>query len=306
MQTYTIQTRSGMITNQRPGERMMSLYQLVLNDLTTWSEKYRYELSFDTINDEFFKRYTTWLSSERGLLDSTISNHTKVIKTFMKWAKYKGYHANSAYERFWRDKRTGTTIALTVEEVRKLRDLDLSDAPRLARVRDLFLLQTFTGLRYGDLTRLEPRHFVETDSCGGRGVIRFTTSKTDTPCIIPITQPLAVLLERYPSRLFEFPSNVKMNVYLKELGERAGLNQEVSTSHYKAGKRVEEQAPRSALLTTHVARRTFVTTSTRFGVPESIISAVTGHSTKGMLQDHYIKLDEEAVCESICAAWERL
>ncbi len=140
----------------------------------------------------------------------------------------------------------------------------------------------------------------------GAGIIRFVTQKTDTKCIIPITRPLATLLERYPSRLFEFASDVKQNQYLKELGKLAGFDQPVTVSSYRGGQRVEEVKAKHELLTTHVARRSFASTSIRFGVPESVIGMVTGHSAKGMLQQHYIRLDEDAIRDIVTKAWDQL
>ena len=156
-------------------------------------------------------------------------------------------------------------------------------------------------MRYGDLSLLEPRH-VDRAS----GIIRITTRKTNTKCIIPITAPLTELFKRYPSLLFEFPSGVKMNAYLKELGVLAGMSQSEIISHYSGGERTESTYTRAELLTTHVARATFVSVSIRFGLPEAVISKVTGHTAKGMLQKHYIILDDETVKGMVCKAWEGL
>ena len=299
--TYTMRSSGGLVTAVRPSMATLQRYRHVLSTLVEWSAATGRPLSYDAMTVEFYLQYSAWLSEARSVSDATVSNYIKTIKTFMRWAKFKGYHANSAYEQFYRDKRTSETIALTLDELRTIRDHDLSDAPRLARVRDHFLLQCYTGMRYGDLQRLEPRHFDD-----ALGVIRFTTEKTNTRCIIPITAPLRTLLERYPSRLFELPSGVKQNLYLKELGERVGMIQEVSTERYMQGRRVEETHKKYELLTTHVARRSFATLSVRFGVPESVIGVVMGHSRKGMLQQHYVKLDEEAVRDLVVRAWEAL
>ncbi|MCO6464994.1 MAG: tyrosine-type recombinase/integrase [Bradyrhizobiaceae bacterium] len=298
--TYTLRSSGGMVTSKRPGKSSINSYRQTRDSLLEWSRTRRRPIEYENITLDFYADYCQWLAESRGLVDASISNYIKVIKTFMKWATEKGYHDTTAYQRFYRDKRNVEAVALTVSELRTLRDLDLADSPRLARVRDHFLLQAFTGLRYGDLQRLQPQHFD-----GDGKVIRITTTKTDTDCIIPVTRPLALLLEKYPSRLFEFSSSVKQNQYLKELGQRAGFDKAEHVNVYRLGKRVESAKPRYDLLTTHVARRTFVTTSVRFGVPESVISAVTGHSPRGMLQQHYIRLDEEAICEIITTAWEK-
>lgn len=49
-------------------------------------------------------------------------------------------------------------IALTVEEIKKLLELDLKRQV-LEDVRNVFLLQCFTGLSYGDVKRLSKEHF---------------------------------------------------------------------------------------------------------------------------------------------------
>lgn len=298
--TYTIRTGGGQVTAKRPGKSALNSYRQTRDALTAWSRTRRRQLTYTGITLDFYTDFCTWLAESKGLVDASISNHIKVLKVFMKWAFEKGYHQTTDYQRFYRDKRNVESVALSLNELRTLRDLDLSDSPRLARVRDHFLLQAFTGLRYGDLQRLQPLHFDD-----ARTLIRITTTKTDTDCIIPITKPLSELLERYPSRIFEFPSAVKQNQYLKEVGQRAGFDSSETISVFRLGKREEIIRPRYELLTTHVARRTYVTTSVRFGVPEAVISAVTGHSARGMLQQHYIRLDAEAICEIITTAWEK-
>lgn len=301
VERYTKRTISGMVTSARPLESTIQKYRLVRSSLEEWGREHRREVKYETMTLDFYMDYSRWLAQTRNLVDSSVSNYIKVLKTFLKWSHGKGYHTSVEYERFYRDKRNGETIALSIDELRAIRECDLSDSPRLSRVRDHFLLQCYTGMRYGDLIKLEPRHFDD-----AAGVIRFTTQKTQTNCIIPITAPLHQLMERYPSRLFEFPSDVKQNLYLKELGRRVGFAQSVAIGKYIGGKRVETVKKKHELLTTHVARRSFATTSIQFGIPESVIAVVTGHSAKGMLQQHYIKLNEEAVRDLVCKGWEQL
>lgn len=42
------------------------------------------------------------------------------------------------------------------EELREIEALDLSQQPKLERVRDLFLVGCYTGLRYSDYSVLKP------------------------------------------------------------------------------------------------------------------------------------------------------
>ncbi len=298
--THTLRTRTGMVTMIRPSSRTLALYQNVLDVFNLWASEHKASVTYDAIDLDFYTSYCTWLAETRGITDSTASNHIKVLKTFLKWAMLKGYHNSRTYEQFFRDRRFGDTISLSTDELRTIRDLDLRDQPRLERTRDHFLLQCFTGMRYGDLIGLLPHHFDE-----AVGIIRFTTKKTGTRCVIPITAPLNKLLTNYPSKVFEFASDVKQNLYLKEVARLAGFNQQFTVTRYKGGRRVDEVKPRHDLVTTHVARRSFATISLRLGVPEAVIASVTGHSAKGMLQQHYIRLSEEDIRDMVVKAWDQ-
>lgn len=97
-----------------------------------------------------------------------------------------------------------------------------------------------------------------------------------------------------------------MNAYLKELGVLVEMTGNITISHYHGGERVEQNYRRADLLATHVARRTFISLSTEFGLSEVVISHVTGHSAKGVLQQHYIILKESVVRDMVCKAWEQL
>lgn len=292
---------SSMITNESLGASTINRYNLVHRRLHEFAERQKTTLTFDSINAQFYRSFVSWLSDVINVKDASIGNHIKVLKTFMRWTEEQGLHANKAYMKFFKPESIGDTIALSAKELRMIRDVDLSDTLRLQRVRDHFLMQTYTGLRYGDLIKLQPEHFDLAN-----GFIHVPITKTETRPIIPITPPLRELLTSYPSLLFEFSSSVKANLYLKELGKRARLDSPVIIGHSKNGQRIEQTVLKYHELTTHVARRSFVTISLEFGVQESIIRHVTGHKTGDVLGRHYAKPNPDTVRDTICEAWRKL
>ncbi len=301
IQSYRKASRTGMVTNQRPSEATLGRYRLVANRLKHFSNDRHTELAFNNIDEHFYRDFVAWLSTDQNLYDGAVGNHIKVLKTFMRWAQDQGFHDNNSYTRFYKPDPVAETIALSANELRSIRDADLTDSHKLARVRDHFLLQAYTGLRYGDLIKIGPQNFDRV-----HGFIHVPITKTETRPIIPITSPLEQLLERYPSLFFEFNSIVKANVYLKQLGERVGLNSPVIEGQSKNGKRFETTVPKYMLLTTHVARRSFVTISLEFGLQDSFIRLVTGHKTNDVMQTHYAKPSPEVVRDAVNNAWSRL
>lgn len=298
---YRVGYGNGQITNKRPSEPTLQRYRLVSSSIEEFAKKQRIKLEFENIDEHFYRQFVAWLSGEKNIIDASVGNYIKVLKTFMKWTRDRGWHDNSMYERFHKPDSVADTIALSARELRLIRDVDLSDSPKLARVRDHFLIQSYTGLRYGDLQRLGPSHF---DDNGGFIII--STMKTDSVPVIPIIPPLVDVLSRYPSRVFEFNSAVKANLYLKEVGKRAGLTSPVIQRVQRNGIMVTENVPKYTQLTTHVARRSFVTIGLEFGLSEVIIRQVTGHKANDVMSKHYAKPEPVVVHDLVCKAWTRL
>lgn len=132
-----------------------------------------------------------------------------------------------------------------------------SNKQALERVRDIFLFQCFTGLRYSDVFNLR-RSDIKGDH------IEVTTVKTSDSLIIELNNHSKAILDKYKDVAFEddkvLPviTNQKMNDYLKELAEMAGIDEPVRQTYYKGNERIDDVTPKYALLGTHAGRRTFI------------------------------------------------
>lgn len=71
---------------------------------------------------------------------------------------------------------------------------------------------------------------------------------------------------------------LKMNDYLKELGELAEINEPVRETYYKGNERIDEVTPKYALLSTHAGRKTFICNALALGIPAPVAMKWTGHS----------------------------
>lgn len=60
--TYTLRSRSGLVTVTRPSDRTLGMYRNVLSSLKEWSTTSRAQLAYLDINIEF---YTDWYSDGR-------------------------------------------------------------------------------------------------------------------------------------------------------------------------------------------------------------------------------------------------
>ena len=243
-------------------------------------KNFRSELSFDFFDEEGLTEYVQYLREVREMRNSTIGKQLSFLKWFLRWSFKQGMHSNNAYDTF-KPKLKDTQkkiIFLTWEELNRLREFKIPPMKQaLERVRDVFLFQCFTGLRYSDVFNLR-RSDIKGDH------IEVTTVKTSDSLIIELNDHSRAILEKYKDVEFEndraLPviTNQKMNDYLKELAELAEINEAVRQTYYKGNERIDEVTLKYALLGTHAGRRTFICNALALGIPPQVVMKWTGHS----------------------------
>ena len=243
-------------------------------------KNFRSELSFEFFDEKGLTEYVQYLREVREMRNSTIGKQLSFLKWFLRWSFKQGMHSNNAYDTF-KPKLKDTQkkiIFLTWEELNKLREFKIPPTKQaLERMRDVFLFQCFTGLRYSDVFNLR-RSDIKGDH------IEVTTVKTSDSLIIELNDHSKAILEKYKNVEFEndkaLPviTNQKMNDYLKELAELAEINEPVRQTYYKGNERIDEVTPKYALLGTHAGRRTFICNALALGIPPQVVMKWTGHS----------------------------
>ena len=241
---------------------------------------FRDGLTFDFFDEKGLNDYVTYLRDVKEMRNSTIGKQLSFLKWFLRWAFKKGLHQNNAYDSY-KPKLKSTQkkiIFLTWEELNKLREFEIPAAKQaFDRVRDVFLFQCFTGLRYSDVFNLR-RSDIKGDH------IEVTTVKTSDSLIIELNKHSKAVLDKYKDVAFEddkvLPviTNQKMNDYLKELAELAGIDEPVRQTYYRGNERIDEVTPKYALLGTHAGRRTFICNALALGIPPQVVMKWTGHS----------------------------
>lgn len=251
-------------------------FAAVKNHLTNFREG----LTFEFFDERGLNDYVGYLRDVKEMRNSTIGKQLSFLKWFLRWAFKKGVHQNNAYDSY-KPKLKSTQrkiIFLTWDELNRLREFKIpSNKQALERVRDVFLFQCFTSLRYSDVFNLR-RSDIKDDH------IEVTTVKTSDSLIIELNNHSKAILDKYKDVAFEndkvLPviTNQKMNNYLKELAEMAGIDEPVRQTYYKGNERIDEVTPKYALLGTHAGRRTFICNALALGIPPQVVMKWTGHS----------------------------
>ena len=251
-------------------------FAAVKNHLTNFREG----LTFEFFDERGLNDYVGYLRDVKEMRNTTIGKQLSFLKWFLRWAFKKGVHQNNAYDSY-KPKLKSTQkkiIFLTWDELNRLREFKIPfNKQALERVRDVFLFQCFTGLRYSDVFNLR-RSDIKDDH------IEVTTVKTSDSLIIELNNHSKAILDKYKDVAFEddkvLPviTNQKMNDYLKELAEMAGIDEPIRQTYYKGNERIDEVTPKYALLGTHAGRRTFICNALALGIPPQVVMKWTGHS----------------------------
>ncbi len=273
----------------------IQVYNALLKHLTEFSIKRKYKLTFESITIEFYEQLKDYLINEKKLLNNTFGKQIKTLKTFLNLATEKGVNTNLTFKSrlFKAPQESIDHIYLNSDELDKIYKTDFLDKKYLDRVRDLFLIGCHTGLRFSDFTQLKKENLKNNKNGFVFDVI---TNKTGERVIIPVKPVVKSIWDKYEGQLPRAISNQKMNEYLKELGELAGITDLVIIKKTSGLDVREKTCPKYELISTHTARRSFATNAFLSGVPAISIMKFTGHKTESSFMK-YIKVSQERNAE---------
>lgn len=253
--------------------------------------------------DRFIKYFTLWgrIKTFTDISEMTIIEYDRYLrksgmKDYSKWNNYHrflngfimdainaGYIKSNPYDRINIDRgeqASGLDKCLTPDEFRKIRDA-IMPTESLSKVRDLFVFQTYTCLRYSDLALFDVDNI---KIVNGIRTYMGVSRKTGSKFIVPLLLPALEILDKYNNKL-PIISNVKYNLYLKSVAQAAGLDYPLST---------------------HWARHTGATLLLNEGVDMRIVSKICGHSSTRITEQVYAKLLDETIVNAVMDVKDKL
>ena len=249
------------------------------NALKKHIERWNPEPTMDDFSEKGLSAFADTLHKQ-DLKNSTIDKQIGLLKWVLRWSASKNLTVDNAFMDFNPKLKTAqkTVVFLDAQELKQLTDFEIpEDKKYLEKVRDVFLFCCYTSLRYSDVYNLCHSHIKGS-------YIDIVTVKTNDRIVIEFNDKSKAIYDKYKDFHFEngkvFPviSNQKMNSYLKDLAELAGLDNPVHQTHYKGNERIETILPKYAVLSTHDARRTFICNALSLGIPANVVMKWTGHS----------------------------
>ncbi len=235
------------------------------------------DIALTSVNYKFCEAYFSYLTTEKDCHVNGANKQIQRIKKIINYAIKLGYLQTNPMASYSLEFTPVSKVALKIEEIESLGKLNLSRQV-LRDVRDVFMVQCYTGLSYSDIKLLSKSHIsINPD---GTSWIRMKRQKTSVAFAVPLLQPALLIMNKYLETtddnlpLLPVISNQKMNENLKVLQELAGISKN---------------------LTSHLARHSFATAVTlNNGVPISTVSRMLGH-TKLSTTQIYAKVLENTI-----------
>jgi len=248
----------------KPATRQKAMVYMKM--LKQFCEKTGYTFNIDTWDKMMLGRFIKYLLVDQKYADSSINRLVCGIKSFLRFAYPDKDLSWMTYKQLSIDEEI---VALKEEELKALIVADLDGY--LDQTRDLFVFLATTGMRYSDSQRFDPTWITPEQ------VLEFNQLKTGGKAMPPLYETGRKVLDKwggFPPKI----GNTKFNRQLKELFKTLNLDRPIVTNIVK-GKIVHRSvSPLYSIITSHDARRTFITLCLQKGIRIQDVMRMSGHS----------------------------
>ncbi len=240
----------------------------------------------------FYLNFTGFLY-KRGNYDNFVGSQVKLLKVFLKYVETEyGIYLGSFYKQFYVLKEEVEILVLMPDQLKKLiydRGFEQQLRLRMQLVKDIFVVGATVALRYGDLINIRWTDIVQRN---GAYYLYCRSEKTDTVTTVKLPAYVMNIINKYHKkrgrrRIFPDICLDNFDTLIKQLFELAGWTEPIVKTRNVRGipQLVKPENGRSNfrfcdMATSHMMRRTAITTMLMHGVQETVVKQISGH-TKG-------------------------
>jgi len=257
--------------------------------LQNFEEITKIKLSLGKFDEKVYNKFLKFCVEYRKHSANTVHRNAGLLKTFLGWAFAKKYTYTNNFVNFKKPPKFDTDeIALSYQQLEEIYNYDLSKNKRLERVKDLFVLGCVTGLRFGNYRKISKDDIQD-------GFIRVVDLKDKTKNLsIPLNSISKSILEKYDYNIPSL-SNQKMNEYIKEVFKELEFDSEIKKTMKYGDELIEIKNEFWERITSHTARRSFITIMKNKRIPDKVIMSYTGHRSLEVFNNYYRPSEEDKV-----------
>ena len=243
------------------------------------------EVLFDQINADLIAEYEAYLKV-RGNSPNTISFYMRILKAVYNRAVENGLtEQRHPFKSVYTGVEKTMKRALSLNDIRRIKGLDLSLKPYLDYARDMFLFCFYTrGMSFIDMAYLRKKDLQN-------GILSYRRRKTGQQLFIKWEKCMQEIFDKYPVNETEYLLPI-----ITKRGEdyrKQYTNELHRVNHLlkKIGKQLDLPIP----LTMYVGRHSWASVAKSRNVPISVISEGMGHDSENTTQIYLASLDTSVV-----------
>ena len=271
-------------------------FRTLKKKVENFSIKKKIEVEFNIINLNFMDEFVNYLLNYESLNNSSINKTLGDLNTFLNWSVDRNYIKMNPIVKLNKlptiDKEI---IFLTEEELRKIEELEVPTNQQ--NYKDVFLFGCYTGQRFSDYGTFDYNELQ-----GDIWVRVQIKSKGKTIVRVPLQKKAMDILDKYRKNGYPILKSQVLNRMIKKISLNVGLDYNIKLVSYKGNKRNEKLVPKYNLISSHTARKTFITLSLLRGMSVEAIKKISGHTSDKEFRK-YLKIIDHWVEDEFNKAW---
>lgn len=273
--------------NQEWSKATVKRYNNIKTLLEDFEKTKKYKITFNSINQKFYTEFTDFCMVSRGHINNTFTRNVGLVKTFLFWALKNGHTYKADFINFKKKPKVITNqVALRKEDLEVLLKTEMP-SKKLERVKDVFIFSCVTGMRFGELK------FVSKNIIDGKTLLlKEEKGSGKKSREIPLSNIALYVLDKYDYTL-PLIANQKFNDYIKDVFEEAEYTHNVVKTSTRGKEVIREEMPFYKRISSHTARRTFITMMKRNGKSDKLIAEISGHNDMKTLNQYYQVSNED-------------
>lgn len=266
-----------------------SRYEYNKKLLQDFQTDYKIKLTLGNLNEKIYNKFLKYCIEEKDHSANTVHRNVGLLKTFLYWALNKKYTYNNDFINFKKPPKFRTDeIALNMEQVAKIYQHDFSKNKKLEKIRDLFVFGCTTGMRFGNYNKISEKDIQD-------DFIRVIDLKSKSKSLaIPLNKISKEILVKYDYNLPSI-SNQKMNEYIKDVFKELEFTDGIKKTMKYGDELIEKESEFWMRISSHTARRSFITIMKNNKVPDKVIMSYTGHTSLEVFNAYYRPSEEDKI-----------
>lgn len=270
-----------LFINIKKKGRHFAAFRNVLDHFANYQDHIGVYYSTKEVGKEEIDGFVEYLHIEKALKISTIQAIVIKLKYLLGKAYLNGWAVDDSYIDVKIHENLSTQIYLKEKEVARLYYYD-GLTKKQEEIRDLFIVGCMTGQRYSDYSRLTKDNIIDNS-------IHVLQKKTRNKAVVPMTDYVREIFAKYKGNLPQARCIQYFNKAIKVICQKAGLCETIVYEEDQAGDIVMVKKAQYEMISSHTARRTFITNMNKNNVPASKTRKCTGHKSSACF-DRYDRM----------------